>query len=177
MHWNWQDKKYYEVVADEIKNELKLKEAFVSEELKNVAQELSNCNSVAVHIRRGDYLSAENRKIFVELDLDFYKRALLEVETKFGDNLKIFIFSDDTEYAKEVSSLLGDYDTAVMPAREDYEDIFLMTFARHHVIANSSFSWWGAALAKHKDGLTVAPGNWYMDRPSPNLYLGNWILI
>ncbi len=145
--------------------------------MRNLAKEISECNSVAVHLRRGDYLSESNKKIFNTLSLEYYKKAYEKISEIQGEKLVIYFFTDDKEYAESVKDGLFGNDVRLMPDRKDYEDLYLMTFARHHIIANSSFSWWGAAASKGSAGCTVAPREWFVDRPSPNLYLDDWMVI
>ncbi len=165
----WQNKSFFIENAEEIRNELDIKVKYKTEELRNLAKEISECNSVAVHLRRGDYLSESNKKIFNTLSLEYYKKAYEKISEIQGEKLVIYFFTDDKEYAESVKDGLFGNDVRLMPDRKDYEDLYLMTFARHHIIANSSFSWWGAAASKGSAGCTVSPREWLVDRPSPDL--------
>ena len=102
---------------------------------------------------------------------------MAEIIRTVGDNVKAYVFSEDTEFASELIKHFRGINIKLMPLREDYEDLYLMSMAKHHIIANSSFSWWSAAIAKTRNGITVAPKNWFIDRPSPNLYLDGWRVI
>ena len=172
----WQDKRFFEDNSEEIGKSLKLKEEYITENVAAQVVELEKDNTMAIHFRRGDYLTDNNQKIYTSLELDYYKRAIELIKGKSVEDVKGYVFTDDMEYVSGIMDELWGINLKLMPMREDYEDLYLMTFAKHHIIANSSFSWWGAALSKG-DGLTVAPARWYLDRPSPNLYLDNWLVI
>lgn len=172
----WQDKRFFEDNSEEIGKSLQLKEEYITEDVAAQAVELEKNNTMAIHFRRGDYLTDNNKKIYTSLELNYYKRAIELIKENSCEDIKGYIFTDDTEYVSEIMDELGSINLKLMPMREDYEDLYLMSCAKHHIIANSSFSWWGAALSE-RDGLTVAPARWYLDRPSPNLYLYNWLAI
>lgn len=173
----WQNKEFFEEVRQDILRTVCLKEEYITKDLKEAASEIERNNAIAIHIRRGDYLNEVNRKIFGALSVDYYRNAIAEIMYRCGTEVKVFVFTEDTEYAREIMDQFGDLKVEIMPVREDYEDLYLMSRAKHHVIANSSFSWWGAAISTATDGVTIAPKNWFLDRPSPNLYLDGWIVL
>jgi hypothetical protein len=106
--------------------------------------------TVSLHIRRGDYLKASD--YHRNLPLSYYQEAL----TILKDS-PVFIFSDDIEFCKK--TFKGDRFTFV-EGNKDYEDILLMSMCTHHIIANSSFSWWGAWMSSGK-GTIIAPNPWF----------------
>ena len=119
----------------------------------------SSENSVSIHIRRGDYLKAEVKKYHGTLSPEYYYEAIRILEDKF-ENCKYFIFSDDISYSKEIFRHIDNIEYIdINHGKDSWKDMFLMSNCTHHIIANSSFSWWGAWLCK-KDGKTIAPNNW-----------------
>lgn len=117
-------------------------------------------NSVSVHIRRGDYLKPEVLKYHGILPWEYYESAINFIKNKF-DETHFFVFSDDLEFAKtlfndskEVSFVEGNM------GKDSWKDMCLMSHCKHHIIANSSFSWWGAWLGD-ENGCTIAPKNWF----------------
>ncbi len=173
----WQNKRFFLEVMDDIRKDLLLKDENIQDEVKELAKELRAVDSVAIHFRRGDYLSEQNKKIFTSLSVDYYQKAIAQLAERNGADLKGYIFTDEPEYVSGIIDQLGSIDIKLMPVREDYEDLYLMSCARHHIIANSSFSWWGAALGDTESGITIAPAKWYVDGRTPDLYLRNWISI
>lgn len=173
----WQDKRYYNELKDSVVKDLSLKQAFISDDIKYKADEISkSLDSVALHIRRGDYLEGINTQVFVSQSMDYYRNALRRIVNILGYKPKVYIFSDDYEY---ISMQQDEYEGCqIIPMKpgRDYEDLYLMSCATHHIIANSSFSWWGAALSK-QDGITIMPDKWFKDRQDPDLAVEGWMKI
>jgi hypothetical protein len=116
--------------------------------------------SVSMHVRRGDYVRS---RFIYSLDADHYRRAFELIAGNTGD-LQVFVFSDDPGWCKE--NLCLDRPTVVV-GREDivdpFENVHLMSRCEHHVIANSTFSWWGAWLNPRPGKIVVAPTRWFRD--------------
>lgn len=133
-------------------------------ELKNPFPFLDVCS---VHIRRGDYLERSN--FHTNLSIDYYKEAMLCFPKETG----FLFFSDDLNWCKE--NFIGPnifYSTN----KNEVEDLFYMASCKHHIIANSSFSWWAAYLGNA--GKTIAPKNWFQTNlDTKDLYLPEWIKI
>ena len=117
--------------------------------------------SISLHIRRGDYVSDKRANaIFSICSLDYYRRAIDHIDSTGS----VYVFSDDIAWAREnleSSKPLVFVDSD--PARDTIRDLWLMSQAHHHIIANSSYSWWGAWLAGPDKGATIAPQKWYND--------------
>ena len=128
--------------------------------------------TVSLHIRRGDYLKLQH--LHRVLTLEYYKKAI----KYFTSEHTFVIFSDDIEWCK---SNIGSYFKYVEYIQdEDYVELFLMSKCQHNIIANSSFSWWGAYLNTYKKKITIAPKKWFGPKGFKNvddLFLKNWILI
>ena len=123
---------------------------------------------MSVHVRRGDYLKLSH--IYRILNEDYYNTAL----KKFEHHTPVFI-SDDIDWCKNTFS---DLDNAVFVENEtQFVDMCVMTMCNAHIIANSSFSWWGAWLG---GGKTIAPKNWFTENGPPNwedIYCDEWELL
>jgi hypothetical protein len=124
-------------------------------------------NSVALHIRRGDYVSLGSaNKYHGVLPLEYYEMAVSYALTNI-QNPHFVIFSDDLLWCRQNLSLPDDSFTYVENNLGDasWQDLILMSHCRHHVIANSSFSWWGAWLADQRWGknrIVIAPHKWFL---------------
>jgi FkbM family methyltransferase len=114
--------------------------------------ELLNKNTVSLHIRRGDYLVSQDHHPICPLN--YYQDCL----NKLSDIDIILVFSDDKEYAKKTFTQKN---VIIIQDEKDYIDLYLMSMSKHNIIANSSFSWWGAWLNKNKDKKVFAPKNWF----------------
>jgi hypothetical protein len=175
----WQDKRYYEAVKNQIIGDLKIRNQYIDQEMISLIGEMANTNSVSVHIRRSDYLTGQNAYIFTSLSESYYSKALDIIKNTIGSSISLFVFSDDESFAKKLMDSTADDNWQVMPMRSAYQDMYLMTMCKHHIIANSSFSWWGAVLGEEgfPEGITVAPKAWYKDRQNPNLYFDRWLTL
>jgi glycosyl transferase family 11 len=140
---------------------------------------------VSVHIRRGDYLKPVTAEVHGILDQPYYCDALARLEAAgIGREAELFVFSDDATAAEQVLSFAPKSRLVQVSgdAERPWEDMTLMAHCRHHVIANSSFSWWGAWLNRSPDKVVVAPRAWFAaaelsKRNTVDLYPRDWILV
>jgi hypothetical protein len=126
-----------------------------------MADRILSCNSVSIHIRRGDYVEGDSAPKFENLPLEYYRKALHRLESSTG-LLDRFIFSDDLTWVRE--NKLFDREMTFVEAGGNLspvDDMWLMTLCRHNIIANSSFSWWGAWLNRNEAKMVVAPSKWF----------------
>lgn len=140
-------------------------------------EEMEICNSVGIHIRRGDYLQCPE---FMGItDLDYYKRGINEI---LADGLQhsFFIFSNDTIWCKDnIEPLVKGHRVVFVTentGKQSCWDMFLMTHCKDLIIANSSFSWWGAFL-NDRGGRVVAPKKWVNRNAEVDIWLEGWIRI
>ena len=162
----WQSEKYFASITDIIRNEFLAKPALVSH-LSEKAKEMKQQSSISVHIRRGDYL---NPAVIKHLGLaslaeDYFAEAISVIMKRHPDS-KVYFFSDDIKWVKEFitqkTSISYPYEfISDTITKTDLEDFYLMQQCQHNIIANSTFSWWGAWLNNHPDKIVVAPKNWY----------------
>ena len=172
----WQDIKFYNEVKDEIRKEIILKQEYIDASMEEIGARMQACNSVAVHVRRTDYLNQINSSIFEQLTLDYYRQAVSTIKLQTKEEPLLFIFSDDSRFVSENMSNFERCQTVIMQLREPYKDLYLMTKARHNIIANSTFGWWGAALNTYSQNITVAPSKW-LKKEERNMYLDDWIIL
>lgn len=121
---------------------------------------LSISNSVAVHIRRGDYLKPEVQKYHGILPLSYYEEAIAHFQEEQGE-ITLVVFSDDIKFAQQYFNKYEN--TVIVSGNNDHgwKDMALMSSCTHHIIANSTFSWWGAWLSTRENGKKIAPKNWF----------------
>ncbi|WP_316759841.1 alpha-1,2-fucosyltransferase [Pedobacter aquatilis] len=132
----------------------------IPDELANLKAQITGSNAVGIHIRRGDYLKPEFIKVHGVLGKDYYRNAILEISRRV-ENPVFFIFSDDIEWCKKEMQITNFVPNFVsdksVPA---WVDLLLMSVCKHNVIANSTFSWWGAWLNKNPNKIVISPLNW-----------------
>jgi hypothetical protein len=150
----WVSPLYFEDIREQILNDFTLTQN-LSVPAQKFASEISSCQSVSIHVRCGDY--KKNQHKLVILGDDYYKRAIAYVMEHMV-NPKFFLFTDDIEYARSIISLPEDQLVVVSEnGVADYEEMHLMSLAKHNIIANSSFSFWGGWLNTHAHKIVVAP--------------------
>lgn len=156
----WQHEEYFRDIRDVILQTFRFP-TFVDDRNREIAQRLQSTNSIAIHVRRGDYTKD---KLFHDIcDLNYYRKAISHLQQHVGGDLYC-IFSDDMRWCREhIAPLLADKVIIYVDwnrGENSVQDIHLMSLCSHNIIANSSFSWWGAWLNQHPGRLVVAPWKW-----------------
>lgn len=156
----WQNSKYFSAHLQDLKNIFV--PISVSSRASADALKMRESNSVSIHIRRGDYISNPNAlKNHGICSIEYYKQAIGYILETVGKPV-FFIFSDDIPWVEEnLSKLFSKNDCLYMKGNTQEEDLWLMSNAKHHIIANSSFSWWGAYLASDETQIVVSPTPWF----------------
>lgn len=158
----WQSSKYAGLVEKELRSEFQFT-CKGDKKLKQIAEEVAaGENTVSVHIRRGDYLDGRAQQSFGNVCTeDYYLKAIRYIQRTI-ENPKFYFFSDDIEWVrKKYAQHNGMYISAEMfDDYEDWYDMYLMSLCRHNIIANSTFSWWGAWLNQNLQKIVVAPKKW-----------------
>ena len=165
----WQSETYFRDHAATIRQELTLSSTPTPE--FDHYQQLIRATPmpVSVHIRRGDYVNhPEFSKTFGFVGLDYYTQALRQI-TRYVADSRFFIFSDDHAWVQENLPLPDDSIFVKNSGPDsDVADLTLMSQCRHNIIANSSFSWWGAWLNPNPDKVVITPKKWYKNQPAWN---------
>lgn len=175
----WQSERYFAEAAETIRREL-TPLAPLEPENAAVAAEIDGALAVSLHVRRGDYVSnAHTNSYHGVCSLDYYRKAVAAVAQKVGAP-HLFVFSDDHDWTRE--NLAFEWPTTYVtanPADRGFRDMQLMARCRHHVIANSSFSWWGAWLNPRPDKVVVAPQAWFANSPNDtrDLIPAGWVRL
>ena len=163
----FQTEKYFKSIENEIREIFSFRDEIIAEGNKQYSIE----NGVSIHIRRGDYLASPDYHPIQTLE--YYRDAI----SKFDENSNFYIFSDDPEWCK---SNLNIKNSKIIESGNPYIDMYLMSLCDGHIIANSSFSWWGAWLSKKEDKIVVAPLKWFghlIPNETSDIYCKNWIKI
>ncbi len=167
---------YYKNRLDEIRSFF----VFPDEEktgLRDIAADIRKSTSISVHVRRGDYLSSLYSSQFVNLGMDYYKRAAAHILDTYPD-AKFFVFSDDKDYIKESFDWLENKVIVTGNTGADsYKDMYLMSICDHNIIANSTFSTWGALLNPGEDKTVIYPEKYLSGQDSEKKSLKGWIRL
>jgi hypothetical protein len=165
----FQTEKYFKHIRDEL-----LKDFEFRDEILEPCEEMMSqfdTNPISLHIRRTDYITNPNH---TALGLDYYEEALKQ----FGDS-EVLVFSDDPEWCNQ-QELFSKDRFLIAEGNTNYIDLCLMTLCSGHIIANSSFSWWGAWLSNSKK--VVAPSGWFRGSDNEHLdtkdiYCEGWNIV
>ncbi len=172
----WHTHHMIDELEEELRREFTFKEPPQGKNLEILKQIEQSRNPVSLHVRRGDtLLAATNRS---SLPGSYYSDAIARLKAQLVDPT-FFAFSDDIAFVKENMPI--DTRTVFVENNDDFaahEDIRLMAACHHHIIANSTFSWWGAWLSPHQDKIVIAPKHWYLSEDSyyPELMPQTWKL-
>lgn len=175
----WQSEKYFEDAAAQIRTDFTFRLP-MSEVNTAWAERIGRCAAVSLHVRRGDYVSnARTHAAHGVCSLDYYRAAVRHVAGRVKSP-EFFVFSDDIDWARDNLDIghpchYIDHNRGV----ESYNDMRLMSLCRHHILANSSFSWWGAWLNPRTDKLVVAPSRWFAGggRRVDDLFPNGWVTL
>lgn len=174
----WADHRYYDDCRVDLLKEFTLKEP-LHDNNKKLLGELKNKYSCSIHVRRGDYL--KDPDYCGICDLDYYKKAVETVLSKTGKQVTFLVFSNDINWCKEnlADDFAGneviyvDWNTG----KDSYKDMYLMSQCSANIIANSSFSWWGAYLNETSDKIVISPEKYKNVDMGFKVALDDWICL
>lgn len=160
----FQTEQYFLHQQEQLRKEFRLKTPLTTENAR-ILENIRSCCSISLHIRRTDYLS---NPYLSPPPLEYYLRSMAEMEERLRtagipqESLRYFIFSDDIAWAREnLRPSLSHIHVDINGDDAGYFDLELMKNCRHHIIANSTFSWWGAWLNEHAEKIVIAPRIWF----------------
>lgn len=160
----WQSYRYFESIKKILQTEIRPVASLDPHYQKYLAL-IKTTNSAMVHVRRGDYVHLESAaKVHGFIGLKYYQQGM-NILLENNPNIHFFVFSDDLDWAKQNLSH-QDRVTFIESLENDdavIQELELMTYCQHHLIANSSLSWWAAWLAKNEGNLVICPSNWTND--------------
>jgi hypothetical protein len=164
----WQSEKYFHPAAAVIRSQYAPK-APLDERTRAMQQKMRSENSVAIHVRRGDYTSAATySSFFGTLSKEYYDNAFARMKEHLADPV-FYIFSDDPAWCRQHFAGIEVID--FNKGDDAFKDMLLMSSCRNNIIANSTFSWWGAWLNSNPDKKVIAPRQWfrenYLTRKTP----------
>ena len=170
----WQSSKYFDSIALCIKKAFSFREDIINEKTTSITDYLIHSNSVSVHIRRGDYLlESETRGL---CSMEYYKKAMSIIRERVNNPSFIF-FSDDVDWVKENFKQENAKYITWNHKEDSWQDMYLMSRCKHNIIANSSFSWWGAWLNSNTNKIVIAPTPWFKNSLDYDIIPSSWIKV
>lgn len=176
LHGYWQSDKYFATVLDHLREVFVMKPP-MSPKNAAMADEIAAGSSVALHVRRGDYVALGAAAV---CDQAYYTAALKTVTDALAKAPKVFVFSDDPTWARDNLDVPFEKVVVDLNGRETaHEDMRLMSLCQHNIIANSTFSWWSAWLNKNPSKRVAAPARWFANdhQLNPDILPADWIAI
>jgi hypothetical protein len=156
----WQSEKYFSDIKDILHHDFSIKYN-QSDENRKLGSLIQKTNSISLHVRRGDYVTnAKSNRILGTCGQQYYARSI-DYICRYVENPHFFIFSDKPVWVR--NNLRIDHSFTIVDcndASRNYEDLRLMNMCKHNIIANSTFSWWGAWLNSNPDKIVCAPKSW-----------------
>lgn len=171
----WADEKYFKNIRTDIINDFTPKND-ISADAQNYLKDISETNSISLHVRRGDYVQNSHTNSFHgTCSIQYYIKAIEYIKEKI-EKPTFFIFSDDIVWCKENFDFL-DNKVFVDKTHTSIDDLTLMKKCKHNIVANSTFSWWGAWLNENESKIVIAPQVWLISQPEINIACSSWIKL
>jgi hypothetical protein len=178
LYGYWQSEKYFKSVESIIRKDFSFKKP-LNAKSEALAQKITSVNAVSLHVRRGDYVTdSKTVKIMSLCQPAYYQRGISYIAERVTSPV-FFVFSDDIEWTRQHIEI--DYPCIYIDHncnQDSYMDMQLMSLCKHHIIANSTFSWWGAWLNPSIEKIVVAPSIWFKDGSvDADLIPVNWVRL
>jgi hypothetical protein len=174
----WQSEEYFREASSVIRADFTFR-APLTDQNAELAERIGQVNAVSLHVRRGDYVSnPKSNAAHGVCSLEYYREAIRYILDRV-ERPHFFIFSDDIRWVED--NLRMDLPCQYIDhnhGAESYNDMHLMYLCRHHIIANSSFSWWGAWLNPNTEKIVIAPKKWFANNNNAeDLFPQRWVAI
>jgi len=171
----WQNEDYFKDIRSEILTDFSLKNNISYNAQKHLIN-IKNSQSVSLHIRRGDYVeNTHTNTVHGTCSLNYYKESSKYIYKNI-ENPSFYIFSDDINWCKDNFDFLKDK-VFVDDTEDQFDDLELMRCCKHNIIANSTFSWWGAWLNENRDKIVICPKIWWAGKSSFHIAAKDWIKL
>lgn len=149
----------------------------LSDKTKALRQSIESSNSISLHVRCGDYLSPCNKDLFGGIcTIKYYEKAIQYMCAHVQEPV-FYVFSDDIPWVRDNLAIHNAFFVSHNQGKDSWQDMYLISKCKHHIIANSTFSWWGAFLCANKDKIVVCPPKLTNRGDSPELFPDEWVKI
>ncbi|MEI4197056.1 alpha-1,2-fucosyltransferase [Roseovarius sp. E0-M6] len=177
LHGYWQSQRYFEPILDQLRDDLAFTTPLDPANSDMAARIASAACPVSLHVRRGDYTATG---AYAHCPPDYYRDGAAHIAAATGADLTCFVFSNDPDWARH--NLALGHETIIVDLNDEatgHYDMQLMSLCAHHVIANSTFSWWGAWLNPNPGKVVVAPRDWFATPKlaNPDLLPDDWVRV
>lgn len=172
----WQSEKYFKDIRDIILQEFSFPEE-IKKRATDLCERIKEENSVSLHVRRSDYLTEQNIKLYGNICNEKYYKSAMDYMESQVNKLHYYVFTDDLQWAN--AYFIGDKYTIVDGNRgkDSWVDMYLMSQCKHNIIANSTFSWWGAWLNQNDNKIVVSPSKWFNTYDAQDIICNEWVRV
>jgi len=171
----WQSPLFFVHAKQEILDTFRFDKSMISSYTRDVLNQIEKTpNSVSVHVRRGDYLKPGFEGLSKCCPIDYFARAIQYMKEHMETPV-FYVFSDDVDYVKENLKMENVFYIDGNRGSDSWQDMFLMSSCNHNIIANSTFSWWGAFLNSHSNKIIIAPKRWFYYFEKDDVVPEEWI--
>lgn len=174
----FQNEAFFKTHEEEVREKFSFDLSLASERTREIAKVIEQKNSISFHVRRGDYLSPSNASTFGNIcTLEYYQKTIQFI-LETVEKPVFFVFSDDIQWVKENLKFPGEiYYIDWNTGNSSWEDMYLMSICKHNIIANSTFSWWGAWLNKNPKKKVLCPPKYTNTEEYTDLFPDTWTKI
>lgn len=171
----WQTEKYFSDIRDSLLSDFKFPDT-VNKEESALLDKIKKCQSVSIHIRRGDYLA--NEKKYGNICTEEYYFGAIRYMVNSLTDAQFFVFSDDIKWCRDFLKSYKNINYVDLGKKiSEIHDMKLMSVCKHNIIANSSFSWWASWLNQNEDKIVIAPDRWKNGCLMPDIACKEWIRL
>lgn len=168
---------YFDNFESEIRDAFTFNTRILSNKTIDMAKQIKSKMSISLHVRRGDYQSVYYYNgLGTVCDVAYYNNAIKLIKERLGD-CHFFVFSDDLDWVKQNITIDNATYVDFNHKNDSWQDMYLMSLCKHNIIANSTFSWWGAWLNNNKDKIVIAPKRWWSTLENDDIVPSRWIRI
>lgn len=174
----YQSERFFCGIKDDVREAFTFDKRNANERSLRLLEQIgSDANAVSLHIRRGDYLLPKHWETTGSIcQLPYYQNAIAEMNQRMN-HPSYYVFSDDIPWVRENLPLENVVYVDWNKGEDSWQDMMLMSCCRHHIICNSTFSWWGAWLNPREDKIVIAPNRWFRHCETPNIYPAGWLTV
>ena len=170
----WQSEKYFSDIEKIIRSRIHFS-GINTKEIQSKIERMKGEESVSIHIRFGDYLY--NKNIYGNIcTRDYYSKAISYI-MKNTSNPIFYFFSDEVQKIDLPTKLINYHLVTDNHGKDSYKDMYMMSQCKHHIIANSTFSWWGAWLSETEDKIVITPSKWNQLCKAKEICANNWLIM
>lgn len=173
----WQSEKFFKDAESKLRLSFVFNQSLLSFRTTEISSVIQSHNSISIHIRRGDYLSKQYSNGFAGVcTAEYYTNAINYIVEKI-ESPHYYVFTDDQEWVREYFKINIATYIDFNVDRDSWQDMYLMSQCKHNIIANSSFSWWGAWLNDNPDKIVIAPKLWWRMFETDDVVPETWVRI